>query len=265
MTEKANKRHSGLGKIFDRIFRGRSNSLPSTSSSSVDAVRKGEAAKKKKNKKDKNTVVPAENDFGVVETERLTHFQKPKPPANRRRPRGVPSSTSSLRVTTIREEDEASDELCQPPEIEEKNLNVIVVEDKVTEAPRLFTPALPPPGLREKLRFQKDRQILEEEEISSTKVQRDEDDEDRQSASIETIDESETEMRQKKESCSSNSDKSSNKSSVNLSRSLSGKIDLEQIRTKSKNLRLVKSLEVGGKCVSENGKPLIRSSDPGRQ
>jgi len=147
MTEKANKRHSGLGKFFDRIFRGRSNSLPSSSSSSVDAVRKGDAAKKKKNKKDNKTAAPSENDFGVVETERLTHFQKPKPPANRRRPRGVPASTSSLRVATIREEDEASDERCQPPEVEEKNMNVVIVEDKVTEVPRLFTPALPPPGV----------------------------------------------------------------------------------------------------------------------
>ncbi len=147
MTEKANKRHSGLGKLFDRIFRGRSNSLPSSSSSSVDAVRKGDAAKKKKSKKDSKTAAPSENDFGVVETERLTHFQKPKPPANRRRPRGVPASTSSLRVATIREEDEASDERCQPPEVEEKTVNVVIVEDKVTEAPKLFTPALPPPGV----------------------------------------------------------------------------------------------------------------------
>jgi hypothetical protein len=32
----------------------------------------------------------AVDEFGIDETERLTHFQKPKPPANRRRPRGAP-------------------------------------------------------------------------------------------------------------------------------------------------------------------------------
>ena len=272
MTEKVNKRHS-LGKIFDRIFRGRSNSLPA---STADGLRKPDKdGKRKKSKKENNKNV-VDDEFGIEETERLKHFQKPKPPSQRRRPRGLPPAKNSVSpssvVAPIMEEDEnpSGEVVCHFPENgvseNKNNENVIVtVNDKVTQAPKLFTPSLPSVSLREKLLAKKDRQTESEETPTNVIPEVDEDD---KSLSIEIIDENESELRKKKESESSiNSDGvTSTKSSIkSLSRSLSAKVDVDLIRSKSKNLRLVKSLEVGQTSVSEHGKSMVRSSDPGRQ
>jgi hypothetical protein len=287
MTEKPNKRHS-IGKFIDRIFRGRSSSLPASSLEGTKRSEKEKDAKKKKNKKDKSKSIICESDeFGIKETERLTHFQKPKPPPNRRRPRGIPaSSPTSISALPIHEEDENGDEPCRFPETDvserlNSNPTVVVVDDKVVQAPKLFTPALPSVTLREKLLSsnKKDRQSVEEK-LSSNKTDRQSveesstnsgevfDETERKSESIEIIDESDTESRKQIDSCCSSggdvvSNNKSNISTVSLSRSLSGKVDFDQIRSKSKNLRLVKSLEVGQKGSTD--KSLIRSSDPGRQ
>jgi hypothetical protein len=56
----------------------------------------------------------------------------------------------------------------------------------------------------------------------------------------------------------------SSRLSLAATKSLSaGKVDVEQIRNKSKNLRLVKSLEVGHPAEAESSG--VRFSDPGRQ
>ena len=269
MTEKVNKRHS-LGKIFDRIFRGRSNSLPA---SSADGLRKQDKdGKRKKSKKEINKNVV--DEFGIEETERLKHFQKPKPPSQRRRPRGLPAaknsvSPSSVAAPIMEEDENPSGEVCHFPENgvseNKNNENVIVtVNDKVTQAPKLFTPSLPSVSLREKMLAKKVRQTDSEETPTNVIPEVEEDD---KSLSIEIIDENESELRTKKESESSiNSDGvTSTKSTTSLSRSLSAKVDVDLIRSKSKNLRLVKSLEVGQTSVSEHGKSMVRSSDPGRQ
>ena len=267
MTEKPNKRHS-IGKFIDRIFRGRSNSLPASSAEVTKKTEKEKDSKKKKSKKEKSKSLISESDeFGIKETERLTHFQKPKPPPNRRRPRGVPASAPTSRsvVVPIREEDETGDDPCHFPETEPSenlNSNPVVVDDKVVQAPKLFTPSLPSVALREKMfSNKKDRTSGQG---SSTKSSDEVDEMDKKSESFEIVDENDPDLRNKIDSSSEvASNENSNKSSLSLSRSLSGKIDFDQIRSKSKNLRLVKSLEVGQK--GSTGTSIIRSSDPGRQ
>jgi hypothetical protein len=113
-------------------------------------------AKKKKHKFEKSKSFV--DEFGIGETERLTHFQKPRPPANRRRPAGVPqpSSTSPKRVEAIKEEE---DEVFPLPELaapKEDKIENDVAKDKKVEAPKLFTPALPTVTLRPKFPVKKE-------------------------------------------------------------------------------------------------------------
>ena len=258
MTEKGEKDKAGrrrsIGKFIDRIFRGRSQSIPESAAEEVKKETKGK--KKKKQKFDRSaSEASSEVDevFGIGETERLTHFQKPKPPLNRRWPRGVPqtSSTSPPKVEPIPEEEDESG--CQSPESPASKNNEsenAVVKDKMIEVPRLFTPALPPTSSKPKLFFKKDRS----EVVDNGSAARTVDESDRKSESIEVISESETELRKMSSDsfevavADVNSDTVSSKKSslsLSLSKSISGKIDFEQIRAKSKNLRLVKSLEVG--------------------
>lgn len=315
-TDKSGKKHS-FGRFIDRLFRGRSYSLPSAPPGSSNAK---DAKKKKKLSKSASEDV-AEADFGIVETERLQHFQKPKPPANRRRPASSrasvtvmgsraampeqePKSPTSLspstpslpslsslpplvlpalkRSETFKEEEEhdadaeprsPSAATLESPKVED----VVVVQDKKVEVEKLFTPPLPPPAaLKPKPKSgpesPKPKPIEEVEEDV------------RKSDSIEVISESEVSLRKNSDSTDANavadadvvvgngrpssSTSTSNKSSVSIlsAKSFSNKIDFEQIRVKSKNLRLVKSLEVGQKLADDDdSKSRVRASDPGRQ
>ena len=278
-TDKSGKRH-GIGKFIDRIFRSRSYSLPTNPSGS------GAKDAKKKRKRSSTrgeSVDNADDVFGIVETERLQHFQKPRPPANRRRPGSVaqasasatsraPASASSTSTSSsvlllpkrsepIKEEDDElqddDDDVESRPEKQE-----VVVQDKKVEATKLFTPPLPPTALKPKLKLVP--------EISPKAV--DEVDEDvRKSDSIEVISESEVSLRKTSDvngvDETSSSMSTSTRSSLSLlsSKSFSAKIDFGQIRAKSKNLRLVKSLEVGQKLAGDEAKSGVRVSDPGRQ
>ena len=287
-TDKSGKRH-GIGKFIDRIFRSRSYSLPTNPSGS------GAKDAKKKRKRSSTrgeSIDNADDVFGIVETERLQHFQKPRPPANRRRPGSVaqasasatsrapvavmgsrPSMTDSSTSTSsasvlglpkrsepIKEED---DELQDDDDVESRpEKQEVVVQDKKVEATKLFTPPLPPTALKPKLKLVP--------EISPKAV--DEVDEDvRKSDSIEVISESEVSLRKTSDvngvDETSSSMSTSTRSSLSLlsSKSFSAKIDFEQIRAKSKNLRLVKSLEVGQKLAGDEAQSGVRVSDPGRQ
>lgn len=97
MAAEKSKR-SSIGDFFTKLFRPRSASL------GKDGIRKPESVRKKPKSMSKSASF--DDSFGIEATDRLTHFQKPKPPPNRRRPRGLPSLQQSQQheVEAIKEE-----------------------------------------------------------------------------------------------------------------------------------------------------------------
>jgi len=88
MAEEKQPRRSSLGNFLCKLFRQRSASL-----GKEEKINKTESIRKK-SKLSKSS--SCDDTFGIEATDRLTHFQKPKPPQNRRRPRGLPSQKSEV-------------------------------------------------------------------------------------------------------------------------------------------------------------------------
>ncbi len=103
---KTDRRKSGFGSFLRMIFhRSQSTSAattPSSSSPKFKKKRSGTVSGAGKNRRGKNRK-EEKVSFGIEETETLKHFQKPKPPANRRRPR---SSHPAMKAKERRENQE---------------------------------------------------------------------------------------------------------------------------------------------------------------